>query len=85
MFTVAIPQVQHDGGQITPRDDAILTLSALVNFFNHPIWGTRRYNSIFRADTVIEPGLAGDAYVNAYDFAWLYVPVQNSALWRGIC
>ncbi|EPE31980.1 hypothetical protein GLAREA_12062 [Glarea lozoyensis ATCC 20868] len=69
MFTVAIPEFQH-GGQITPRDDAVLTLSALVNFFNHPIWGARRYNAIFRVDILVEPGKAGDAYANAYDFAW---------------
>jgi hypothetical protein len=70
MLTLAIPQFQHDGGQITPRDDAVLTLSALVNFFNHPIWGARRYNAIFRVAILIEPAKAGDVYANAYDFAW---------------
>ena len=69
-FTVAVPQFQYDGGQFTPRDDAVLTTSALVNFFNHPTWGARRYNAISHVDVLIEPEADGLAYANAYEFAW---------------
>lgn len=69
-FTVAIPQFQHDGEFYTPRDDAILTLAAVVDFFNHPVWGARRCNILERVDIVIDPTEEGIPYVEAYNFAW---------------
>lgn len=69
-FSVTIPQFQHDGEFYTPRDDAILTLAAVVDFFNHPVWGARRCNIIERVDIIIDPTDDGVPYVEAYDFAW---------------
>ncbi|RDL35926.1 uncharacterized protein BP5553_06538 [Venustampulla echinocandica] len=81
VFTVAIPQLQHDGGYFTPRDDAILTLSAIVDYFNHPEWGIRRLNAIARVDITIDPTPMGQVYCQAYNFAWysmsMHIPCRN--------
>ncbi|KAH8655129.1 hypothetical protein BGZ60DRAFT_532752 [Tricladium varicosporioides] len=80
-FSVAIPEVQIGGGDFTPRDDAVLTLSAILDFFNHPEWGLRRRNSIDRIDILIDVTPTSNAYVAAYEFAWfkmnMHVPSHD--------
>ncbi|KAF4625651.1 hypothetical protein G7Y89_g12509 [Cudoniella acicularis] len=69
-FTIAIPELQVGGGDFTPRDDAVLTIGAVIDFFNHPDWGLRRRYAIDRVDIIIDPTEAGRPYVAAYEFAW---------------
>ncbi|CAG8975806.1 hypothetical protein HYALB_00008247 [Hymenoscyphus albidus] len=76
-FSIAIPQVQYDAEFYTPRDDAILTLAAIVDFFNHPVWGARRCNTIKRVDIIIDPTDDGIPYVEAYEFAWHVMNMQS--------
>ncbi|KAG9235265.1 hypothetical protein BJ875DRAFT_483414 [Amylocarpus encephaloides] len=67
---VAIPQCQYDSGSFTPFDDAVVTMCAIIDFFNHPIWGAHRWNRVERVDLLIanddRPNNAG-AYIQVWE------------------